>query len=112
MSGMAMLERIVRAMDEADHGHSIRLKSMNDDGCTYTLDLQDGSDILTFESHTAACEYSNRYRAMARARAAVFALKSPMPEIDAAIGAGHPPEYRIAMRLGYERVLDAVLGDR
>lgn len=50
-------------------------------------------------------------KSIAKARAAIWALKDPTPETNAAIGKGHPQDYQIAMQLGYERGLDAALGE-
>lgn len=48
-------------------------------------------------------------RYVALARAAVAALKTPHPEVNRAIGVHQDRDDAIAMQLGYERGLDAVL---
>ncbi len=48
-------------------------------------------------------------RHLALARAAVAALKTPHPEVNRAIGVHQDRDEAIAMQLGYERGLDAVL---
>lgn len=72
----AMLERVARAIAEAD------MEDFMEDAEKYII----------------------------RARHAVFALKNPTPETNAAICKGQPREFHVPMQLGYERGLDAVLG--
>lgn len=50
-------------------------------------------------------------KSIAKARAAIFAMKNPTPETNAAICREQPWEFHIPMQLGYERGLDAALGE-
>jgi len=50
-------------------------------------------------------------KSIAKARAAIWAMKSPTRETNTAICKGQPREFHVPMQLGYERGLDAALGD-
>ena len=52
-------------------------------------------------------EDAERY--LTRARAAIYALKNPTPQINSAICAGKRGNDRTLLQLGYERGLDAAL---
>lgn len=50
-------------------------------------------------------------KSIAKARAAIWAMKDPTRETIAMICKGQPADLHIAMQLGYERGLDAALGE-
>lgn len=72
---MALLDDVATAIDAADPGYSIRLKTLTDEGAIYALDLRDGSEPLMFPGWDEACEHATRHRSLARARAAIAILR-------------------------------------
>ena len=74
--GDAALSKLAAAIDAADHGYSITLTALSDEGSVYTLDLCDGSELLTFGDRDDAAEHALRHRSLARARAALATLRA------------------------------------
>lgn len=72
-----MVERVARAIDEADVGYSINLTRLVDGVSTYTLRYHGLSDLLEFGSYDEASEHVRAARDERRARAAIEALMEP-----------------------------------
>lgn len=70
------VEKLAAAIDAADHGYSIKLKSLTEAGSVYTLDLCDGSDLIEFSDREDAREHAERHRSLARAKAALTFLSA------------------------------------
>jgi hypothetical protein len=68
------VEKLSAAIDAADRGHRIELMSLAAGKRTYMLDMRDGSIPLIFSSIEDAQDHSDRYRSLARARAALSFL--------------------------------------
>lgn len=64
-------EKVARAMDDADHGWSVRLASLVDGVSTYTADMKDGTNPVEFDDYDDAMEYVTKRRDDARADAAI-----------------------------------------
>ncbi|MQX90295.1 hypothetical protein [Sinorhizobium meliloti] len=72
-----MVERVARAIDEADVGYSINLTRLVDGVSTYTLRYHGVSDLLEFGSYDEASEHVRATRDERRARAAIEAMMEP-----------------------------------
>ena len=70
------VEKLAAAIDAADHGYSIKLKSLTEAGSVYTLNLCDGSDLIEFSDREDAREHAERHRSLARAKAALAFLSA------------------------------------
>lgn len=68
------LERVARAIEDAQFGYSIRLARLVDDVSTYTLTIDGDTGSREFPSHGEALEFVTERRRQAQARAAVAAL--------------------------------------
>lgn len=80
-----MVERVARAIEDADIGYSIRLTRLVDGIATYTLTDSDREGELEFPSHGEALEYITRKKIERKARAAIEAMMEPTSKmLDAA----------------------------
>ena len=97
-----MVERVARAIREADIGYSIRLTRLVDDEATYTL-TRPGHEPMEFASHDEALEHVSALRDAERARAAIEAMREPTVAI--LVGGNHcqPGSYS-AEKVWVERI--------
>lgn len=72
-----MIERVARAMDEADLGYSIQLVRLVDGVATYELRDGDRGESLFYPSHAEAAEAIAAKRRLVKARAAIEAMRRP-----------------------------------
>ena len=125
MTTETMREAVARAIEDADSGigYQIRLVSLIDGVRTYTLDYDDGSPVLEFESHSDALDHFQKRRAEARADAAIRTVLERLREPSEAMirvgtaaisfdpeppaDTGGDPDYEDEARYAWQSMLDA-----
>lgn len=70
-----MIEKLARALDEAEIGYSIRLVALVNDEATYRATIND--ETREFPSHGLANEWVDEVRRVAKIRAVLTALREP-----------------------------------
>ncbi|MDW9528089.1 hypothetical protein RWE87_05010 [Sinorhizobium meliloti] len=108
-----MVERVARAIDEAEVGYSINLTRLVDGVSTYTLRYQGVSDPLEFSSYDEASEHVRTTRNERRARAAIEAMTEPCDEmIQAGVSEDQTDEVYRDVRSVYTAMIRAALKEQ
>jgi hypothetical protein len=76
-----MIERVAEAINEASLGYNISLTRLVDRVSTYTLTDSDRLGPIEFPSHSDALEYITAKIRLAKARAAIKAMREPTEEM-------------------------------